>query len=478
MDAGAAIDLDNIPRPCLLNGDWKDDDSPFLDGHSPLTAASKYRHKQLVDGFLERGAEVKVLTKRDASALHECLYIWEQMYSDSVYLGLPKSLSEREGSESSEILSNVVDVARSLISAGAEVNDESGIGFRPINNCTCDSCGDCSIYCTTLDLSVLTGSAELVEMMLCAGAYTTTKVSIECAIRMGNLEIVSRLLDIGTPVPIEVIGSLMKNKETRSYAIPLVEKRPNIRIKREVFQQAIRLGDAFTIEFLLNTESSSLQALTYNMTEAFEKCCAEGHLDTLRLLLTKFSTSGFSISRWRGRGIELAIENGHEDVLGILLSASLDIDATVHSASVLLLALRKKNTRMIKKLLGSVSLNKKKVECWRCGRMHESNDVFIAAIELGDYHVINTLLDAGASLHTLGATNCIRGSTVCILPLTASIVAKDLILVNQFISAGAALNNPPETARSTISSGRKSRFGASECTRPAWVKPLRFNSLG
>jgi hypothetical protein len=160
-----------------------------------------------------------------------------------------------------------------LISAGAEVNDESGFGFKSFSiDCDCDSD---LLYCTTLALSLLTGSAELVEMMLCAGACTTTKVSIEHAIRIGSLETVSRLLNIGAPLSIEAIGSLMKNNESRFYAIQLLEKRPNIRIKRAIFHQAIRFGAISTIEYLLNTETSNLRTLFYEMTEAFERCCAE-----------------------------------------------------------------------------------------------------------------------------------------------------------------------------------------------------------
>jgi hypothetical protein len=79
MNAGAAINPDGVGRSCSSVPEWEGDSSPFLDGHSPLTAASKYRHKQLVDVFLQRGADVRFLTNRDNSALHECLYSWEEM---------------------------------------------------------------------------------------------------------------------------------------------------------------------------------------------------------------------------------------------------------------------------------------------------------------------------------------------------------------------------------------------------------------
>jgi ankyrin repeat protein len=449
MNAGTAINLDVVVRPYL--GERKPG-NPFLEGHSPLTAASKYRHKQLVDVFLQRGAEIKFLTTGDAPALHECLYSWEDMYSDNESWGSPRPLSERQCSKyclSSEVLSNLVGLARSLISAGAEVNDESGFCFRTFSNIIGDTWDDDLLYCTTLDLSILTGSSELVEMMLCAGACRTTKVSIDYSIHIGSLELFRRLLAIGAPVSADAIETLMENNETWPYAIQLLEKRPNFPMKRAIFHQAIRSDATSIIENLLNTEPSNLRALSYNMMEAFEKCCTKGHVDTVRLLLTKFPTSNFSKSSWtsRGRAIELAILNEHNDILDMLLSARSDIDAIVHSESVLLAALRQNNTRIIEKLLGAgVNLNQGTEDCSQCEQRHESNDVFIAAIELGDYQVISKLLDAGASLNTLGATDCIPGSNLCILPLTAAIIAKDLILVNHLLSAGAALNNPPEAA--------------------------------
>jgi ankyrin repeat protein len=338
MNAGAAINPDGVGRSCSSIREWEDDWSPFQDGHSPLTAASKYRHKQLVDFFLQRGADVRFLTNRDASALHECLYSWEEMNETSISWTRPQPFSERGKLRSfpwSGNLSNLVDVARSLISAGAAVNDECGFYFEPCDN------KSPIIYCTTLDLGVLTGSVELVDMMLGAGACTTTKVSLEHAIYKGCIETVTRLLNIGAPLSIEAINELVEGGGSCFYAISLL--RPNVRIKRAIFQQAIRLGATSTIEYILNSEISNPQKLFYDMTEAFEQCCAGGHINSLRLLLDKSSTLKVSISPRFGRAIEVAIENGHDDILDILLSAGPDVDVIVHRESVLLAALRKTN---------------------------------------------------------------------------------------------------------------------------------------
>jgi ankyrin repeat protein len=472
MNAGAAINPDGVGQTCSSVREWTEDWSPFLDGHSPLTAASKYRHKQLVDVFLQRGADVKFLTNRDSSALHECLYSWGEMSSDDRNWISPRSFFDRGQSRSFPgcgNLSNLVDVARSLISAGAAVNDESGFCFEPSPN------ESDFIYCTTLDLGVLTGSVELVDMMLGAGACTTTKVSLEHAIYNGCTETVTRLLNIGAPLSIEAIDGLVEGDESRVYAISLL--RPNLRIKRAIFQQAIRLGATSTIEYILNGEIFNPQKLFYDMTEAFQQCCAEGHINTLRLLLSKSSAFKVSISPWFGQAIEVAIENCHDDILDILLSAGPDIDVKVNRESVLLAALRKKNMRIIRKLIrAGVRLSKRNEECAECKHIHESNDVFIAAINLGDYHVINSLIDAGASLHTLGTTDCMLGSKLCILPLTAAIVGKNLTLVCRCCDEQPASNCQCDSD-TTISSDRKPRFGASQYTHPARVESIRFNSF-
>jgi hypothetical protein len=71
----------------------------------------------------------------------------------------------------------------------------------------------CNLY-STLDLSVLTGSVELVDMMLYAGARTMTEHSIELVIEVGSLEMVGRLLSAGAPLSAKAISSTMQKEHS------------------------------------------------------------------------------------------------------------------------------------------------------------------------------------------------------------------------------------------------------------------------
>jgi ankyrin repeat protein len=179
---------------------------------------------------------------------------------------------------------------------------------------------------------------------------------------------------------------------------------------------------------------------------------SHGYIDAVRLLLNKCSTHEVSISPWLGRAVELAISNGHDDIVDILLSAGPILELILRNGeSIILAAIWTKNAPIIRKLVSAgVRMNKGYEHCSRCATEHESNDVLIAAIKWGDYPVINSLLDIGASLHTLGHPSHGPSSEMCILPLTAAIMANDFILVNYLISAGAAINNPPESARTSL----------------------------
>ncbi|KAL5320062.1 hypothetical protein ACEPPN_013122 [Leptodophora sp. 'Broadleaf-Isolate-01'] len=84
IEAGASVNLEDLDlyreASSFRDGnDWNGvlylDDGPaaLMDGHSPLTAASKYRHGGLVDVLLRKGADVDFVTDRGTTALQECL---------------------------------------------------------------------------------------------------------------------------------------------------------------------------------------------------------------------------------------------------------------------------------------------------------------------------------------------------------------------------------------------------------------------
>jgi ankyrin repeat protein len=74
------------------------------------------------------------------------------------------------------------------------------------------------------------------------------------------------------------------------------------------------------------------------------------------------------------------------------------------------------------------------------------------AIEWGDNFILNQILDAGASIDALGSAASPRlfGVCICITPLTTAIMKNNLILVDRLISRGAAVNNPPNSADTSM----------------------------
>jgi hypothetical protein len=128
MDAGAAInpkvDKSNLEslngkkgayQPLYQNSFDIALCSVMVESHSPLTVASKYRNLELVDFFLQKGADVNFRTKKGTSALQECLYSTEERATDCFNSPVitPKPLSKRKplfpGAKS---LSRVIGVAQ------------------------------------------------------------------------------------------------------------------------------------------------------------------------------------------------------------------------------------------------------------------------------------------------------------------------------------------------------------------------------
>jgi ankyrin repeat protein len=69
IDAGASVNVDVSGGMGAMRWRWEGDEI-LWDGHSPLTAASKYRIPELVDLFIQKGAEITFLTEHEMSALH------------------------------------------------------------------------------------------------------------------------------------------------------------------------------------------------------------------------------------------------------------------------------------------------------------------------------------------------------------------------------------------------------------------------
>jgi ankyrin repeat protein len=444
IDAGASVNLD-VSGEFGTGLGWGWEYESLSDGHSPLTAASKYRVVELVDLFIHKGADVKFLTDHELSALHECLYSWEETNSGRELIPLRQRKQLFPGSKS---VSKIAGVVRSLLKAGANANDYIYCGED------CEE-HDYPIECdypsgTTLDLSLLTGSIEIVDMILCAGGRTTTKHSLEHAIEIESVEVLGCLLCLGAYLSEKAIGNAMQKDLSGRYVKALLAERQDIRTKRAVLVEAIKSGSRSTIVHLFQDETSNQRKLFQknpDLTGAIERCCEEGHIEILRLMLEKSSTCGVSISPMFGTSLYRAVSNNHDEIVDAILSAGMDVNAmgkVRHSP--LFAAIKNQNKRVTEILINAGAILNPKSEPWpNCVQREKvSGNILIAAIQWGDHTLIKNLVEAGADVNAFGKTSDYHSKCSCIRPLTAAVMKNDFDLVNYFISAGAEIDLPSD----------------------------------
>ncbi|KAH8753943.1 ankyrin repeat-containing domain protein [Hyaloscypha finlandica] len=472
IDAGAAINP-KVDESSLggLNGKKGDISTfdlelPFVitESHSPLTVASKYRNRELVDIFLQKGADVNFRTKEGTSALQECLYSTEERRASDCYdcgsddcgvIITPKPLSKRKrlfpGAES---LPRVIGVAQSLLAAGNDVHGEVYWHAR-----SHDRHGHTGFCTTTFELSVLTESAVLVKMMLRAGGNRTARYSLDYAINIGDFELVALLLDNGAPLSPYAVQLAMR-REHEKIVGALLKARPHITIQRMVLAEAIVLGNNAIINQVFECGITKGRKLLEEH-HGLESALQFGPIDTLRLIIDKSSMCDVSISPYLGGAVLRAVDCGNDQMLDTLLSAGADVNAVSDSGqTALVTAIRKRNRNAALGLIDANSItctettlnrNDKKSTSSGVHQLHHHKvhgDALIMAIQWGDDSVVEKLLNAGASVDALGTDAYDRGKygCTCITPLTAAIMKKNLPLVDKLISMGAAVNNPFDSA--------------------------------
>jgi ankyrin repeat protein len=437
IDAGASVNVDVTGGSDTM--ERKRGYEALSDRHSPLTVASKYRILELVDIFIKKGADVNFLTDHEMSALHECLYSWEEMSLGEWYLS--PHCQRRQFFPGSKSVSKIVSVVRSLLKAGVDVNDEYCVGY-------CDEHDQCDCpSSTTLDLSLLTGNIEIVDMILCAGARTTTEHSVEHAIEMESVEVLGRLLRSGAPLSKKAFGYAMEKDSNGRYVKALLAERQSIRTKRAVLVEAIKYGARSTIVHLFKDETSNHRKLfqkSPDLTCAIERCCEKGNVDILHLILEKSLTYQVSISPMFGRSLYMAALNNQVEIIGTILSAGMEVNAMAKvEDSALLAAIKNQHKRVTEILINAgAMLNPKSESGSNCiQRGKASGNILITAIQLGDLTVIKNLVEAGADVNAFGnASTEPYWECSCIRPLTAAVMRKDFYLINYLISAGAVID--------------------------------------
>lgn len=443
LKAGAAI---NISTDFV--------ESPFEEDFecvTPLIAASGYRKKDIVDLLIQNGADTVPSTDEWASSpLHQCICSPNQMHKY-----LLSSTTRPFESRDTKDLDTLVGVVSSLIKAGANVHEEFNVELmyelRP------DYSGPESY--TIFDLGVLTGSIEVVDILISAGAHITL-LSVEYGVQFQSFDVLSHLVLAGASVPTNatIFATDHQAHLTKTY---------NIWIKEVALLKAIHLGHVSTIEYLFNDVTFSFDGiLLYNSTEltkAIESCCSGGHIKALRFIL---QNSLVSLSPWFGDSLYLAISNRQDEVIGTLLSACANVNMMgPEGQTPLFAAIMTRNKKVLESLMGmGAILNPRVPSAISCFGVHDvSGDALIAAIGQGDSDVVNCLLDWGADteafgidhLHekisniesiddkeAYGIVNNLHHPCYCIGPITAAVTAKNSNLVHDLLRRGVKIKNP------------------------------------
>lgn len=458
IDAGASVTLEDADSYMETESlrEWKSNLDPgwsmhslVNERHSALTAASKFRHKEVVDILIQNGTDVRLLMKNGNSALRECLYCSEDWALLRKYpqVDRPPALSEHEELhfQGSNRRSRITGVVRSLMDAGADLND----------HVHCDDVAFCehdALQCySPLDLAVPTGSMELIEMMICAGAHATER-SLDSAIEVQSFEDFSRLLNAGAPIPdwaTSEIDELICPFPPTSACLVSTDF-DDLQRKRAAIIAAIRLGATTALDDLMRSldgYSGNILDNCPGLTDAIDDCCRDGHFEVLCRLLSGSIIDKSALAPFLGRSVYTAIENNQEKLVDMLLKAGADINASWKDTTPLLLAIRSQNWGLVRYLLNAgANLNKE----YNCRNHKRSGDVLVAAIEEGCDAVIEDVIRAGADIDAPGEVNrhwFSQSICQCCSPLTMAILKERWTMVHWLLGAGAPVNHGPGMVR-------------------------------
>ncbi|OBT56680.1 hypothetical protein VE04_03557 [Pseudogymnoascus sp. 24MN13] len=476
--------------------------------HTPLSAASKYQKKDLVDLLIQNGADATLLTGQGTSALHECLYSRDEIADYLMYGSLRPLQYQVPVSSRYKSLDAILDVARSLIKAGANVHEE--FNCRAIYPLDHRYAGPESH--TIFDLGVLTGSIELVNMLISAGADMTDLsmkyafrsksldyleildllnaislrletranilgTSVEFTCRSGHLKVLAALTRLlGADDFVSTNAAMIAAPSELDYLQPFLTERQNIRIKEATLLNAIRYGNLSMVEYLFRDGTFTCQNVLHDstkLTKAIEDCChREENIETLRLILHNSSERQLSLSPWFGDSLYFAILNRRSEVIDALLSAGADVNAmTAKGQTPLFAASMTKNNEILDRLMemGAI-LNPKAPHSTACFKIHSiSGDALVAAIQRGHNDVVKHLLERGADIEAYGGIVDFGDTDYkhehlchCIRPLTAAIMANKLDLVQDLIQRGVRINSPLDYMPESIEPQIRPLVGATQ----------------
>ncbi|KUJ19538.1 ankyrin [Mollisia scopiformis] len=442
LDASANVNP-SVEYSPSSNKDWKI--NRFLeDGHSPLSAAAKYRDHGLVKLLVQHHANVKFITSRGTGILQECLYSWDQADCDFSSYREPRSVLDRSFTfDGDQDVSRIAPVVQTLLSAGADAPQRSYYPFYfrcPVkfacSNCS-ESTNSMGTFLSTLDLAVLSGVPDLVSMFLNTGALPTQH----------TLEVAQKV-----NCPLDVLSLLHTPKPEQS----------ELKIVDTIIKSALRTGDVSIITTLpLDPDAfyNRLSSNGWDFREAIELACQfASHIGVLRQVLDEAFVFRQPIIASLGCSIYYKLLSEHEkvkEVVEILLYAGADINAAPEGCSTPLSIARQNGDEALVELLleaGAAPGSDSLLHNDRVISGSEGLRKLIRAIERGDMSTVRSMIEAGVDINKVGFSECRgtcdeRGSPYRGGPLAIAIIKQNEYCFRYLISRGAKLNVDPDDWR-------------------------------
>ncbi|RKK83826.1 hypothetical protein BFJ68_g17413 [Fusarium oxysporum] len=415
------------------------------ESHTPLTMASKYRYHEVVDLLLQGEVDVRFRRENGTSntAIRECLYSIQDICAGD---GKPWSVSGRSEFhfQGSNKISRIMAVVRSLIDAGADLNDHV-----PCDDDYC--CEHFLLECySVLDLTLLTENMELVRIALSAGAIAT-RHSLDIALQIECFDALILLLNAGAPIPQWAVSET--ERAVLSPSVDQAEDVARLQRTRAIIIAAIRFGETALVDDLVTYSGESFGSLLdgcSGLTDALENCSRHGHFEMIHHLLGDNIMHQFVPGPAFGRSIYMAIEGGHDALIDMLIGAGADVNTGKKlwdgPQSPLLAAIQKGNSEVVRKLIiAGANLN----EDQDCPFHKKTGNALVTAIEQELGSTIMDILDIGVNINALGKSSSYSWTGYrfcrCCTPLTMAILKKNWSLVDQLLDAEAFVNTPKDT---------------------------------
>ncbi|KFA51399.1 hypothetical protein S40293_03259 [Stachybotrys chartarum IBT 40293] len=421
--------------------------------HSPLSIASTYLYTLIVDFLLCNNADASYRAHPDniSLALSECLFA-------GIYgpYGVCRGLFEPDTSAKARVL----HIVSSLKLAGVEFHgklDYDIAGLREVTDCTCLSTRDFtpSCYHSAVDLAIIIDDAELIKLMISAGAVLNSHC-LNVAIGHERFDTFRRLIDSVTDLPDWTTSPLDAHStdSVEPWAEDSQQALRDLQRKRGLILAAMRLGETSFLENFLESPENQITGILdgcRGLTQALERCCHRGFTETIRFLLRPNAMYGSLLGPIVDHVLHVAIEIDRKEIINLLLEAG----ANIHAAGVPLicLAIRQDDLQLLRKLIeAGVSLESTTPP--GC-HVEGLGNMLVLAIDRGNDAMIAEILQAGVGIDDLGKVDhdfrvCSSWqgsfSCRCCPPLTMAILSKRWALVEQLrraqTSGKASCSNP------------------------------------